>query len=83
MYATLVYRNDYSVVAAATLYLAGKTRAVVGVRVRSIVIRVDVHEAVVRVRVVAGAKHTTPTRVIHLHLKCGAKVAIIFQITTL
>ena len=48
------------------MYLAGKPRAVVGVRVRSIVIRVAVHEAVVRVRVVAGAKNTTPTRVIHL-----------------
>lgn len=81
MYATLVYRNDYSVVAAATLYLAGKPRAVVGVRVRSIVIRVAVHEAVVRVRVVAGAKNTTPTRVIHL-LKKQVQRYEIFVILT-
>lgn len=81
MYTTLVYRNDYSVVAAATLYLAGKTRAVVGVRVRSIVIRVAVHEAVVRVRVVAGAKNTTPTRVIHLLKKQVQKYEIFVILT--
>lgn len=68
-YSTLVYRNDIFPFLCAghiEVYLVGKPRAVVGVRVRSIVIRVAVHEAVVRIRVVAGAKHTTPTRVIHL-----------------
>ena len=63
------------------MYLAGKPRAVVGVRVRSIVIRVAVHEAVVRVRVVAGAKNTTPTRVIHL-LKKQVQSYEIFVILT-
>ena len=67
MYTTLVYRNDIKQSASERqMYLVGKPRAVVGVRVRSIVIRVAVHEAVVRVRVVARAKNTTPTRVIHL-----------------
>ena len=67
MYTTLVYRNDIKQSASERqMYLVGKPRAVVGVRIRSIVIRVAVHEAVVRVRVVARAKNTTPTRVIHL-----------------
>ena len=47
------------------MYLAGKPRAVVGVRVR----------------VVAGAKNTTPTRVIHL-LKKQVQRYEIFVILT-
>ena len=82
MYTTLVYRNDIKQSASERqMYLAGKPRAVVGVRVRSIVIRVAVHEAVVRVRVVAGAKNTTPTRVIHL-LKKQVQRYEIFVILT-
>ena len=49
-----------SVVTVATLYLVGKARAVVRVRGRSIVIRVDVHETVVRIRSVARASDDTP-----------------------
>ena len=52
-----------------------KPRAVVGIRVRRIVIRIHVHDAVVRIRVVAGAKNTTPTGVLYL-LKADAKVHI-------
>ena len=58
-----------------------KPRAVVGVRVRRIVIRIDVHETVVRIRVVARAKNTTPTGVFYL-LKSGARIRIFYHIST-
>jgi hypothetical protein len=50
-----------------------KARADSRVRVRRIVIRVAVHETVVRVRAIARAKETTPTEDLYL-LKARAKV---------
>jgi hypothetical protein len=52
-----------------------KARAAIRVRVRRIVIRVAVHDTVVRVRAIAGAKETTPTEDLYL-LKAMAKVKI-------
>ena len=50
-----------------------KARAAIRERARRIVIRVAVHDTVVRVRVVARAKETTPTEDLYL-LKARAKV---------
>ena len=58
------------------MYLEFKPRAVVAVRVRRCVIRVDVHEAVVRIVVVAGPQNNTAA--LRLSTISGAKVDIFF-----